>query len=321
MKPVSAIDSIEAQIDSHQKAVELLSRLPKNHPQLNTWHSWSQDVFAQNDWLPVLQKAMTIAYARMTVRNGSLSPNPRAYHNEYHINDLLSRVLHCAKYDNNQINPEGLALLCFFAATHDLRQAEPPKSADDESLVGANEMASYQEAQRITELVPSDQLWTAHNMLLLKTMIEGSTFGSGGKRSKYFFQGNLAMHLLSAQNLLVSRDEQLVLLACDIDTANVSLPIAQFASSGIHIYNELITHQQATISAWQFFSEQQKIYFFEQQAYHAEISKTLFQPKKDANAKQLLALCHAIEKLPQNTPAETIKEKFINHAKSLGESA
>lgn len=317
MKPVSEPDQTEVQISSYDQAVNLLTRLPETHPQLTEWRSWAAHQFTNQSWAQSLEQAVTVAYARMALRNGILSSQPRSYHNECHINDLLIRVMKCAKYDNYHIGVEGLALLSFFAATHDLRQAEPPKSEEDDSLVGANEMASYQEAERITALFPSTTLWRPQNLLIIKTMIEGSTFGSGGKRSKNFFQGNLAKHLLSEQKLPHSEDEQLVLLACDIDTANVSLPMAQFAQSGIEIYDELVAHQNSNISAWQFFSEQQKIYFFEQQAFHAEISKTLFLPQKEANAKLLESLCQGIEQLPQTTPPEIIKQTFIENAQAL----
>ena len=149
MKPVSAIDSTEAQINNYQRAVETLARLPENHLKLTEWQSWSQDLFAGQPWLTKLNEAMVIAYARMVKRNGTLSDKPRSYHNEFHINDLLSRVIYCARQSTDQIDLKGLALLSFFAATHDLRQAEQPKHIDDESPVGANEMASFQEASRI----------------------------------------------------------------------------------------------------------------------------------------------------------------------------
>jgi hypothetical protein len=318
MIPVSEPDQTETVINGFSIAVETLARLPENHPKLNHWQIWAQDIFKDQPWLEQLNQCMTIAYTRMAVRNGSLSPNPRSYHNECHINDLLLRVMYCAEHDHDDISIEGLAILSYFAACHDLRQAEPPKPIDDNSLVGANEIASYQEAVRIIELSDDQKLWSKHHLLLLKTMIEGSTFGSGGKRSKNFFQGNLAKHLLAQHQFDNPQDKQLILLACDIDTANVSLPIDQFAESAIHIYDELITHQNADISAHQFFSEQQKIYFFEQQAFHANITQQLFQPHKKQNEACLLTLCQHIKKLPMDTTADQIKQQFIQKANELG---
>ncbi|TDR23334.1 hypothetical protein [Marinicella litoralis] len=322
MVSASAPDQTELAINGFDQAIETLSCLPDTHHQLNHWNIWCEETFAAEDWKTQLAESMTIAYARMALRNGLLSKTPRSYHNENHINDLLLRIMYCAGRDNNELTNEGLALLSFFAACHDLRQAEPRKSATDDSLVGANETASYLEALRIIELTNhtshKGSLWNDHNLLLLKTMIEGSTFGSGGKRSKNFFQGNLAKHLLEKLNLQNEYDNQLVLLACDIDTANVSLPIAQFAESAIQIYDELISHQKAQISAHYFFCQQQHIYFFEQQSFHATLSKKWFQPHKDNNRDNLIALSQHIASLPQDLPATEIKNAFRQKAFELG---
>lgn len=318
MTSVSESDQYEISINGYEQAVATLARLPESHPRLTEWLHWAQATFSSHAWLPHLNQIVTIAYARMAVRNGILSDKPRSYHNERHINDLLCRVIYCARQTDHNISHEGLAILSFFAACHDLRQSEPAKNPEDNSLVGSNEMASHHEALRIIEISADHTLWNPHNRLLLKTMIEGSTFGSGGKRSKNFFQGNLAKHLLSQQQNLNEQDQQLILLACDLDTANVSLPIDQFAESGIQVFDELVTHHNANMSAHQFFSEQQKVYFFDQQAFHAELSQQLFQPKKNSNQQHLLALCDCITQLPDDTPTQIIKQQFLDKARSLG---
>jgi hypothetical protein len=318
MSESAAIDSAETRISSHQLAEDELARLPADHVRLKHWLVWSDKVFNGLPWHQTLNQAMTIAYARMALRNGSLSDNPRSYHNEYHINDLLLRIMYCEESSSQPMAAERLALLSLFAACHDLRQAEPRKPESDDSLVGANEMASFEEADRLLRSMPDQGLWTGHNQLLLKTMIEGSTFGSGGKRSKNFFQGNLANHLL-AQLDLPEDDAQLVLLACDIDTANVSLPIEDFADSAIDIYDELVSHQDADISAHEFFSDQQQTYFFDLQAFHSELSQELFQPHKDHNRDSLLALSDHIRCLPQGLPAADIKASFKEKAIALSQ--
>jgi hypothetical protein len=311
------IDSTERQINGHQEAVAVLSGLPDDHVRFTVWQQWADQKFADQAWHDVLSQAMTIAYARMAMRNGSLSDNPRSYHNEYHINDLLLRIIYCQESSDQPMTAGQLALLSLFAACHDLRQAEPRKPDSDDSLVGANEMASFEEADRILTALGDHQLWSNHNQLLLKTMIEGSTFGSGGKRSKNFFQGNLAHHLLNQLDL-PEEDAQLVLLACDIDTANVSLSIEEFADSAIDIFDELLSHQNAGISAHEFFSEQQQTYFFELQAFHADLSRQLFQPHKDSNQDNLRTLSEHIRNLPANWSAKDIKNAFKNKAVELG---
>ncbi len=312
-----AIDETEAEICDFEKAQKALSQLPDGHQQLSHWTLWATEVFHANPWRTNLIHIMTIAYARMAVRNGMLSNAPRSYHNELHINDLLLRLMYCAKNYPKELTPNGLAVLSFFAACHDLRQAEPRLEDNLESLVGANEKASFEEAKRIIDHADDDALWNEHHMLLLKTMIEGSTFGSGGKRSKNFFQGNLAKHLLQQLKLPNKNDEQLVLLGCDLDTANVSLPISQFAESAVNIFDELVSHEHVTISAHQFFSQQQKIYFFEQQSFNANITTELFNRHKQENSDKLLALSTHIDQLPQDMPADEIKAAFLNKAYQL----
>ena len=317
MVSIAVPDKTENHIDSYTKAIETLARLPKSHQALTHWNIWCQKTFPDLPWVNPLKQSMAIAYARMTLRNGSLSSNPRSYHNESHINDILLRIMYCADHPIGGVSHEGLAILCLFAACHDLRQAETRKPDSDDSLVGANETASFHEAVRIIDSVADDSLWNEHNLLLLKTMIEGSTFGSGGKRSKNFFQGNLAIHLLNQLQLNDAQDVQLVLLACDLDTANVALPIDQFAQSAIHIYDELMAHQEVDISAKHFFSEQQKVYFFEQQMFNAEITKRLFQPHKDRNQIKIQTLCTYIASLPENLSAKQIKTAFVTKAQDL----
>ncbi len=317
MGSATSLDQTEADICDLKQAQDALDSLPPEHQQLKHWHIWAKNIFVDQPWYEHLSKSMTIAYARMAVRNGSLNTKPRSYHNEIHINDLLLRVMYCAKHYEQQLSPNGLAILSYFAACHDLRQDEAKNENNPQSLVGSNEKVSFEEAQRIIESQGENTLWNEHHLLLLKTMIEGSTFGSGGKRSINFFQGNLAKHLLQQLALPNKNDEQLVLLGCDLDTANVSLPISEFAQSAVHIYDELISHQQAAISAHQFFSQQQKIYFFEQQCFNANITQDLFDGHKQLNSEKLIALSDHIKKLPNNLSDTDIKSAFLCKAHDL----
>ncbi len=317
MGSATSIDQTEAEICDLKQAQDALNSLPSDHQQLKHWRLWADGIFIDQPWYEHLLRSMTIAYTRMAIRNGSLNANPRSYHNEFHINDLLLRVMYCAKHYEKQLTPNGLAILSYFAACHDLRQDEVKNKTNPLSLVGSNEKISYEEAERIIKSLGTSTLWTAHHLLLLKTMIEGSTFGSGGKRSKNFFQGNLAKHLLQQLRLPNKNDEQLVLLACDLDTSNVSLPISDFAQSAVHIFDELVSHQQATISAHQFFSLQQKIYFFEQQKFNADISKDLFSDHKQLNSDKLIALSDHIEQLSNKLSDTEIKLAFLSKAQEL----
>ncbi len=317
MDSATTIDQTEIDINDFHQAQDALSSLPGNHQKLKCWEKWANNIFQDQPWHHDLITSVTIAYARMALRNGSLNSSPRSYHNEHHINDLLSRVMYCAKHFEKQLNPNGLAILCYFSACHDLRQDEAKNNNNPNSLVGTNEKVSFEEALRIIDSTGRNALWNAHHLLLLKTMIEGSTFGSGGKRSKNFFQGNLAKYLLKNLALPNKNDEQLVLLACDLDTSNVSLPISEFAQSAIDIYDELISHQQVLIPAHQFFSLQQKIYFFEQQNFNAQISQDLFGDQKEYNSEKLVTLSNHIESLPNQLSDTEIKTEFLQKAREL----
>ena len=102
----SVKDDTETAICGFKEAQQALAELPLDHPQLKHWYRWSDEVFQAMPWQQSLQQAMTIAYARMAMRNGALSDNPRSYHNEIHINDLLSRLMYCAKR-YLQLTPNG----------------------------------------------------------------------------------------------------------------------------------------------------------------------------------------------------------------------
>jgi len=312
-------DQVEISLNNYKKANEVLSKkLPDNHMGLSNWLAWSENFLIKSPRNNALQPAMIIAYSRMALRNGILSDKPRAYHNESHINDLLERLMLCSKFKISQsISDSGWQLLSFFAATHDLRQTEPRKKPIDDSLVGANETASFQEASRIVKLTRLDKQWSGQQIELLKTMIHGSTFGTDRKRSINFFQGNLAMQLLKNQTQLTDQDRQLVLLACDIDTANVSLSITQYANSTVKIFKELKSHQNSSIYAHEFFSEQQRMYFFELQQFQSEIGQHIFEPMKQKNRNKITQLYQSIKDLDPHLSDKQIIQCFKSTAEQL----
>lgn len=310
MIELAQVDDTESRIVTLAEAQEVIACLPHDHPKLRQWHNWAQVHFKDEPWLDELIAIVTISYARMTFRNGSLSDRPRAYHNERHINELLQRLMRCIQHPNHQVSPAGWAILSVFAATHDLRQDEPRKGPEDDSLVGANETASYIEAERLINQYPESSLWNPHRLMLLMTMIHASTFGAGGKRSTNFFQGNLSRRLL-AQLRLAESDEQLVYLACDIDTANVSLPLSKYARSATKVYDELLSHQNAQIPAKAFFSEAQMAYFFDQQRLHSRLGNAVFQPEKSANAKHITDMSEQMAEVDDHLDNEAVKAQFI----------
>ncbi|KAA3638964.1 MAG: hypothetical protein DWP95_11550 [Proteobacteria bacterium] len=263
---------------------------------------------------------MELAYARMCHRNGSLSQQPRSYHNEFHCNDLCDHLIECHSQFADFFPAVHWALLSYFAVCHDLMQ-DLPGHHRDQRLVGANEAASFKEAQEIMDLIAADQsagdLFQPAQLLLLKTMIEGSTFGRHGDNKRYFFQGNIAKHLLKNIPLNCEADRQLVYLACDIDTANVSMPFNDYARSAIRVYDELKAHRLIKVSARMFFSDEQINYFFNQQQFNSTPAMDLFLPRKLNNAPLLKKTVAAVNSLPADADCDTVKHKFISTAENL----
>jgi hypothetical protein len=148
-------------------------------------------------------------------------------------------------------------------------------------------------------------------------MIEGTTFGRHGDNKRYFFQGNIAKYLLKNRQMNSEIDQQLVYLACDIDTANVSMPFDDYARSAIRIYDELKTHRLIKVSTRIFFSDEQINYFFNQQQFNSTVAKTLFQHRKQNNAPLLKKTVATVNALAKHADTDTIKHTFFTTAKEL----
>jgi len=314
---MSVADAIEQEISNPDQAFALLEHsLPDDHMGLDIWDAWISALVSPSEVLEKVKQAMRVAFARMALRNGILSTHPRPYHNEGHINDLLERLILCSRHNSSKDVPEyGWMLLSFFAATHDLRQAEDEAQLDD-TLVGCNESASYDEAIRIIGVVDPDHKFRKKYSDILQLMIYGSTF-SNGQGAGLVFEGNLALPLLAEVEDITPVDRELVLLACDIDTANVSLSVTQYAQSAIKVFRELQSHHNPEYSAQAFFSKQQHRYFLELQKFHSAIGKAVFEPMKQRNTSAIQALSDAITALPTDTPQEHVISVFTNTARQL----
>lgn len=127
------------------------------------------------------QAAATLGYARLALRHGRLGRDFHPYHNEAHILDLcgtrLDRLM-------QTIGPGGLPLrdwcaLILFGACHDLRQREAPRLVDG---VGANERASWEEAERILAACGFDAQQDESLRIALELAIAGSTFDARPRR-------------------------------------------------------------------------------------------------------------------------------------------
>jgi len=317
-------DTTREKINTIRDARYILNQLDHKHPQLGDWLAWAESTISEQAWWPHLNDIMHIAYARMCHRNGSLSQHPRSYHNEFHCNDLCHHLIECHSHFEDLFSPTQWALLSYFSVCHDLRQ-DLPGTHNEQQLIGANEAASFEEAIEINDLNKDNHsqrlLNQSHHRVLLKTMIEGSTFGRHGDNKRYFFQGNIAKYLLKNRRMNSDIDQQLVYLSCDIDTANVSLAFDDYARSAIRIYDELKAHRLIKVSARVFFSDEQINYFFNQQQFNSKPATTLFQQRKQHNAPLLKKTVAAVNALPEDADTDTIKHTFFTTAEKLSSSS
>jgi len=309
-------DLIEEQISSIDQAWDLLNKkLPEFKDIFDIWKSWYFQMVKSSKMRSVITDAMVITYARMALRNGTLSINPRNYHSEKHINDLLYRMMAVSKFSESNDVPEyGWSLLSLFMCSHDLRQSHKNNKQD---LVGDNEQASFQEISRLLTYIDQYKVIRPEHKELLKLMIHGSTFGKGEDTVGNIYQGNLVKYLLKNVGYFDEDDKQLAYLACDIDTANVSAELNDYAQSSINVYTEIQNISPVEISAQAFFGDQQKQYFFELQEFNSRIGIIAFEQQKQINAPKVKLVCDAINGLEKNTSNEKVVKFYLQQIDAL----
>jgi hypothetical protein len=150
-------DATCEKINSISSARYILNQLDSHHPQLSAWLDWAETALSDQPWWPQLNDIMHIAYARMCHRNGSLSQQPRSYHNEFHCNDLCDHLIECHRQCEEKFSNTQWALLSYFAVCHDLQQGLSG-TYGKQTLIGANEAASFQEALQIVDIIEDQNL-------------------------------------------------------------------------------------------------------------------------------------------------------------------
>ena len=308
-------DLIEEQIPNTDMAWQLLdSQLPQFRSLYEMWKSWYYKFVKNHAMAKVISDAMVVCYARMALRNGSLSLSPRSYHNETHIDDLLLRLIALSQHRTSDFIPEyGWSLLSLFMCSHDLRQSE---INDDLELVGNNEQATYFEVKRLINQLDSKKAVRQEHKELLKLMIHGSTFGKGEDTHGNIYKGNLVKYILKSVAYFDEMDKELAYIACDIDTANVAAPLSDYAVSSLNVYHEVKSLTDKEISAKRFFGEQQEQYFFELQKFNSQIGKQAFHPLKLDNAPIIQSICTTINNLPDTTENHRVVEIYQQQIKA-----
>ena len=313
-------DLIEEQVANRDQAWELLNqKLPQFKKLFNDWKSWYKSVVSNAKVRRVVIDAMLVSYARMALRNGSLSLNPRSYHNETHIDDLLCRLMQLSKTPSSQTIPEyGWSLLSLFMSCHDLRQSEKSNRLE---LIGNNEQASFQEASRLLIRLDKHKVINKQHKELLQLMIHGSTFGKGEDTKGNIYKGNLVKYLLKKVRHFDLIDKELAFIACDIDTANVASNIKEYAQSSINVYNEIQNISKNPVSAQVFFGEQQELYFFELQKFNSKLGELVFSKRKQINAPKIKQISLKIKQLDGETNNNKVVKTYLSLINSIASQA
>ena len=308
-------DLIEERVANIDQAWELLNnKLPQFNKTYETWYSWYKKITSGSAMQGLVSDAFVITYARMSLRNGCLSINPRNYHSEKHIDDLIYRLISISQLPGSESIPAyGWSLLSLFMSSHDLRQSE---ISNNDGVIGNNEQASYQEISRLLRQIDKHAVIRQEHKELLKLMIHGSTFGEGKDISGNIYQGNLVKYILERVEYFDSMDKELAYLACDIDTANVALDLQDYAQSSLDVYNEIQNISKKKISAQVFFGNQQQQYFFESQKFNSQLGIQAFAQGKSRNSPKIKKVCQLIKQLDQNMHNDDVVEYYRSYINS-----
>ncbi len=310
-------DNVEKQIANIDQAWTLLNnKLPEFKKLFHVWNLWHKNILINPSMHSITSEAVVICYARMALRNGSLNQNPRDYHSEKHIEDLLIRLMAISEMPETQKIPDyGWSVLSLFMCSHDLRQSE--RNALNKNIIGTNEQASYQEIERLMDVIDTKGLFQNEHKELLKLMIHGSTFSQGEDNNGNIYNGNLVDVLLKSIDYFEDDDKQLAFLACDIDTANVAAQLTDYADSSVNVYNEIQKFSKTPINAKTFFGVQQQQYFFVMQRFNSHIGVVAFSEQKDKNAPKIKSVCRAIINSEEGLSNQEVVELYCQQIRLL----
>ncbi len=265
------------------------------------------------DLLERTAAAITLAYARVALRHGSLGSDFHPYHNESHALDLcgtrLDRLMQTIGVQ--ALSRREWCVLLLFGACHDLRQREAPALIDG---VGANERASWEETARILFLSGFSPQRDSDLFSALELAIAGSTFDarplpaqpalnaadlvhSGGALAKRLDQVLDVRQPDWRSDAHVAAALPLAAIAADLDTANVAEPFARFAASGENLCRERemlagrsLAASESALPVLSFLGDGQQRFFFELHRFNSEAGLATFGADKQANAPKLKAL-------------------------------
>lgn len=286
-------------------------------------------------------RALALSFVRMATRHGSWGNDHHHYHNEAHalelLNGRLARVRLTRGWD--VLDADAWLQLSLFATCHDLRQREV---TDYGSLIGNNEKASIAEAHRILLAAGFDRDSDADYFFNLGCMIAGSTFdarpapfntaeavSSGGSLAPSLVREIRAT--LAPDDRALARTARLMLIAADLDTANVGEPYLALAGSSVRLVLEREMRSQRSVDSpasaipvFEFLTVGQERYFFDLHRFVSDLGQDVFGQGKDENAPKVGAQTARMraafeDRLGDPTlVGRTLIQYFLEGAEALG---
>lgn len=305
-------DSVERRISDLDKARTVMREHMAGHLHLlEQWYEQNIVHFGASCRKFALRTldAIIVSLARIVVRNGSASPLHRHYHDELHPFDLLERLQRMHDFSPGSLSPEDFFTMAMFCAAHDLRQDETGYDADG---VGLNERASAEEFGRIMDLAGFDRSQDAMLYSQAREMIHGTTFYTDAYtyNGKSYPGGALAPALADSiaesedgigDRVPDNTDARLILMATDIDTANVADPFLVFIDRAVRLCREIQNvagrpelDSSVALDVYRFCTDMQEQYFLDLQRFYTEESENCFQTGKAANSPKLKAVIQAM---------------------------
>lgn len=253
------------------------------------------------------QDALALSFVRMATRHGSWGNDLHEYHNEQHALELLNGRLARVRLQLGwrALEAAEWLLLALFATCHDLRQRE---AVDFWRDIGANERASIAEAFRILDTVGFKRDADREFYLCLGLMIAGSTFDARPAAPSPFNTAEMASSggslapKLSARlseagaeaDPAFARCARLMLVAADMDTANVGEPFVSLAGSAVRLVQEREQRAGRALDAgesaqpvFEFLTHGQERYFFELHRFVSPIGLEVFGAGKALNEPKM----------------------------------
>ncbi|MEM9303475.1 MAG: hypothetical protein AAGE01_15265 [Pseudomonadota bacterium] len=294
-------------------------------------------------FLDCAERALKISYARFAIRHGTWGEDLHHYHNERHAVEILSDRLDylCERAGADALEATDWVLLTLFGAMHDLRQRETP---DPSQLIGANERATIEETQRILETSGFDPKRDEMVFEIMRLMIAGSTFNTQPSKAPQLSPAEaattagalapvLATQLKNEQpgwesDAKLSRQIKLMLIASDLDTANVAEPVIKYAQSAVRLCREIEYRcgrdlgTESALPVFNFLTKGQEAYFFDLHQFDSEIGTQVLGAMKERNAGLIRQLTSHVRETFGEAPGDDVTgseiiDEFMHKASQI----